>query len=439
MKADIVRFYSRLQASSQVLKDGNYWYFTGMQTLTIIAVGDELLRGEVVDTNSSDLARTLRPLGFELTTVQLVGDKEAEIVRALKNSTADLIICTGGLGPTSDDLTRNAIATFTGKPLKFDTAVEAELRAFFERRKRPFAETNLRQAYFPESATQLENPAGTARAFAVKQKDSWIVSLPGVPREIAAIKDKSLLPFLAAQFKLDAAPASAQLKCFGLSESVLAEIIETVPLSPEIHVAYRPIFPEIWISLHAKSSQQKLVDDAAKKLFAAISAKHVYSTSEHSSLAQYVHKLLLKKKLTISFAESCSGGLLAHRLISIPGSSEYLKASLVTYSNIAKEVFVGVPKSLLDEHGAVSAEVAHSMAWGAKHRSGSDIAVSVTGVAGPDGGTEEKPVGTVWIGYLSPTKNETLKFHLPYERNLMREYTTALVFDLIRKDLEGIL
>ncbi len=407
--------------------------------ISILVVGDELLSGAVIDTNTTFLASELRKLGGVLERVVMVGDEIAEISSALNelSKKSELILVTGGLGPTTDDVTRNGIADFVAKPLELNSDSLTRIKERFKSRNRPFSENNARQAYFPEGATVYQNPVGTADWFITSYKDNLkIVSLPGVPRELHAIYREQLHAQLLQLYPKLRPLSSGTLKIFGLSESYIGSVVESLELPATIRVGYRPVFPEVWLTFTALGDPAEL-ETAMLKVRERLGDDYVFSKNPEESFAASLGKIFMERGLTLSVAESCTGGIIADSVISTPGASNYFLSSLVTYSDEAKEVFVGVRSAFLADFGAVSAEVAIEMARGARLRIGAHYGVAVTGVAGPDGGSADKPVGTVYIGLARDGGEEAFRFDILYERNAFRRYCATLALDLVRRDVLG--
>ena len=407
--------------------------------ISILVVGDELLSGAVADTNTTFLASELRNLGGVLGRVVMVGDEVSEISSALNelSSKSDLILVTGGLGPTTDDVTRQGISEFVGKSLELNNESLARIKERFKARNRPFSENNARQAYFPEGAAVYKNPVGTADWFVTSFKNNLkIVSLPGVPRELRAIYREQLQAQLLLLFPTLKPLCVGMLKIFGLSESYIGSVVESLKLPETIRVGYRPVFPEVWLSFTALGDPAEL-ETAMLKVREGLGDDYIFSTKPEESFAAALGKIFIERGLTLSVAESCTGGIIADSVVSTPGASSYFLSSLVTYSDEAKEVFVGVRSAFLADYGAVSAEVAIEMARGARLRIGAHYGVSVTGVAGPDGGSPDKPVGTVYVGLARDGGEEAFRFDILYERNAYRRYCATLALDLVRRDVMG--
>lgn len=415
-----------------------------MKILRIIAVGDELLNGAVSDTNSSLVAAELERAGFRLDSIAVVPDRLDAIVRALTlaSEDSDLIITTGGLGPTSDDLTRHAIANFAGVSLVEDGAAKSKLEEFFKRRGRQISENNYRQVLFPDGAVILTNDIGTADGFVSfsQPKKQPVISLPGVPRELSWLLKNRVVAWVSSHFgEPKKLIARRYLKIFGLSESFLGTKIEELKLEPELNVSYRPNSPEILltISTDAKLESSHLIP-AVTRIREAIGDDFVFSTSSALSMAEIVTQLLQDHNQTIAVAESCSGGKIADLLTDSPGVSSCFLSSAVTYSNHSKMALVDVAPVTIEKYGAVSAETAAEMASGIRTRTGASIGISTTGIAGPDGGSDEKPVGTFFVGFATDRGVTAHKFFMPTERNLFRRYVAFTALDLVRRHLTGL-
>ena len=405
----------------------------------ILAIGNELVSGKAVDTNSAYLSHKLYSLGVSEIEITLVGDCLTSITTHLKrfSQNSDLVITTGGLGPTSDDLTRYAIAKAAGVETELNHQSLSKLENLLKRKGRTINDNNRRQVYFPQGAKVIENTLGTADAFICRlDSNTQVIALPGVPRELKPLIENEVSDFIKAQYDNLSPPSLLQCRIFGIAESDVGEKVEQLNIHDEIQISYRPQFPEIFIEISSRSSESKsLLQTTMQQISDALGAENIVSNSVNLDLPAVVSKLLIEKNLTLAAAESCSGGLLAHKLVSLSGSSEFFLGSMVTYSNKAKVNVLGVGEDLLDHHGAVSEEVAKAMAVGAREKTGADLAVSITGIAGPDGGSEEKPVGTVWIGFSSNEEVKAFKNFLPWSREMIREYSVAKALDIVRRNL----
>lgn len=414
--------------------------------IRILAIGNELLNGAISDTNTAALCRFFEERGAVVERSALVRDKEPEIEAELARAVlgADLVITTGGLGPTSDDLTRSVIASFARKPLKEDAAARLKLEALFAARKRPMNETNLRQVFFPQGATILENSLGTADSFVtwVEQTDGEqtpILSLPGIPRELKHLLAEKVAPWLESELPMPSPTLRRYLRSFGRSESYLGKKIEELRLPETVEVAYRPMFPEILLTFsesRVRSPEvEEELDAVVKSVRQAIGEEFFFGTEPSVFLPQTLAELLKARGKTLALAESCTGGLLSDLLVSLPGSSTFYRGGVVSYANGVKAKVLSVSSESLRAHGAVSAIVAQEMAVGARTLLEADIALSITGVAGPDGGTPEKPVGTAWIGIADANGVQAVPHFYAIERNMFRAFCASAALDLLRRRL----
>ena len=387
----------------------------GAPKISILVIGREVLDGRIAESNARYLAEQLRiQYGTALHSVLWCDDEVAEIVESLAflAQESEIIITSGGLGPTSDDKTRQAVADFLGVPLEYREAVALEIQEFLKARGRPYVELNSRQAYFPAGAEKITNKNGTAPAFLCQHLAkgrncaTQIWSLPGVPREFLPLIDNAVLPRIAQQYKLTRSLLPVCATVYGLAESKIAEIIEHIDLPTGSEVSYRPSYPEVFIRVCLKPEFKERLSTLKQEIIQRLGDDHVISScsgrdSQGESLISVVHRLLLEKKATVSVGESCTGGQLSAALTRLPGSSAYFLGGVTAYSNSAKNILLGVPTTMIEQHGAVSPEVAEALVSGCRQRFGSDFAISVTGIAGPDGGSVEKPVGTVFVGLSS--------------------------------------
>lgn len=365
----------------------------------LIAVGDELLAGAQSDTNSAWLARELAHLGLAVESIELVGDDEEPIAAAVRRALAraELVLVGGGLGPTLDDVTRHGIARAFGRELIEDALALADVRAWFDGRGVPMSATNLRQALLPRGAQRVRNRAGTAPAFLVEEAGRAVVALPGPPRELHVVWAEEIVPWLHASGRTGAGLAERRFYLFGIPESLFAEqsgdwmAREADPLVG-CTVRDGTLTATLRARAHTPASQAALA--ARAKEFRARFARQIYSEDEWA-IEQVLGRELFARGLSITAAESCTGGLVLGLLTAVPGISRVLAQGFVTYADEAKQRALGVPRELLATHGAVSREVAEAMARGAAEASGATLALAVTGIAGPDGGSPAKPVGLV--------------------------------------------
>nr|HPQ81747.1 competence/damage-inducible protein A [bacterium] len=398
--------------------------------------GDEVMQGVIVDTNTPWIAERCHMFGHEVVRHSAVPDDACAIGDALKAaaSRAGAVIVTGGLGPTADDITVESAASAFGVKLYADESVLEEIRNFFERMGRPMSPSNERQALVPDGGRVLPNPVGTAPGIQVNFGGAEFFFLPGVPREMYRIFDDSVTPWL--KSKTGGAVSERVLRCFGLPEACVDERLAGVDLFGA-RLSFRVKFPEILLKLVARAGESEDSNGIASRAAKAVRARLgdvVYGEGE-SSLPEVVGAMLSDRRMTISVAESCTGGLLSSAITDVSGSSSWFERGAVTYSNRAKIEILGVPEDVLRAHGAVSAEVAMSMADGMRRSSGASVAVAITGIAGPGGGSPEKPVGTVFIALSSEQETKANEFHFARERLMFKQMVSWTALDLVRRDL----
>jgi len=412
----------------------------------LINTGSELMLGRVLNTHQHWLCRRLADLGYVVTRQVAVADTGRDIEQAVREalSRADLIITTGGLGPTSDDITRDLIAQLLGRKLREDAAIVARIEGFFLARKRPMPARNRVQALVPEGATVLENPNGTAPGLAMEVKPNpfrangqptWLIMLPGPPRELRPMFADTVAPLLLRVLPLKDEFVCRTLRTTGIGESLLAERIAEA-LQPMVtrglDLGYCARTGQVDVRLAARGARAAQLVGEAEAVVRERLGSFIFG-EEDEELEAVVVRLLTERKLTLALAESCTGGAIAHRITNVPGASAVFLAGLVTYSNESKQKFLGVRAETLAEHGAVSEAVAREMAEGARSATGADYAVSVTGIAGPDGGTSEKPVGTVFIGFASTKHVLVERAFNPYDRETFKLATGNQVLEKLRR------
>jgi nicotinamide-nucleotide amidase len=402
----------------------------------IIAVGSELLTPDRQDTNSLFLTEELNKLGIEVVRKTIVGDERPLLLEAFRDALnrVPLTIACGGLGPTEDDLTREAVAELLGRRLVRNDSVVRAIEARFRSFGRQMTENNLRQAMVPEGAEPLENPRGTAPGLWLETGDQVVVLLPGPPRELKPLFLEQILPRL-----LRRVPPGRmfhrELRVTGLGESHVDHLAGPIySRYPEIQTTVLAAPGEVQIHLRTWVSDEgraaKMLEEVERAIDLAL-AERIFSR-DGSPLEVVVARELLKQKATIAAAESCTGGLLAERLTTIAGSSAYFLGSVVCYSNELKTAWADVPAETIAARGAVSSEVAIALAEGIRRRVGSTLGVGVTGVAGPGGGTEEKPVGTVNIALASPAGVRERAFRFPGDREMVRLQASQAALDMVR-------
>lgn len=404
----------------------------------VLCIGTELTRGEVVNTNASWVSEQLSERGIEVTAVDCVDDQADRIAAALARlgGEHELLVCTGGLGPTTDDITSECVARVLGVPLERDVASLEAIRERMSRFGRNMAPSNEKQADFPRGATILANRNGTAPGFSVAIGRARAFFLPGVPREMTAMFEEWIAPDLAR----DQRDLTHQIliRTFGQAESTVNDLLAGIEHKYGVILGYRAHFPEIQVKVIARGSDrgaaERVADAAAVEVEARLGPDLVYGRGPRP-LAEAIGDLLRARNMVLGVAESCTGGLVGAMLTEASGSSAYFAGGVIAYSNDVKQRVLGVPERLLEEHGAVSAEVARSMAEGALVAAGADIALSITGIAGPTGGTETKPVGLVH--YAVATRDRTLDAHFvhPNARDYVRRRAAWAALALTRKVL----
>jgi len=405
----------------------------------ILTIGNEIITGLVEDTNSGVITRRLETLGIPVSRHISVGDDEEEIADALKQALerADCVILTGGLGPTHDDITKHVLCRFFDSGLVTDAEVRRRIDTIFQSRGRATPQASYTQAEVPEKATILHNTHGTAPGLLFEKNGKRIYSLPGVPMEAEHLLETYIVPHLESLGTLKV--EHRILKTTGIPESALWEEIGPVSLFEEhVRVASLPSLLGVRIRFTATGKDQEEATtklDAAEKLLRQKIDRHIFAVNDET-LEGNIGELLRKSNRTVAVAESCTGGLIGHRLTNVSGSSMYFLEGAITYSNETKQNRLGVDPALIEAHGAVSKEVATAMAEGIRQKSGSDFGLAVTGIAGPTGGTPDKPVGLTFIAVTGTqgTRCEQFRFHLDRVRNKERAAQTAL--NLLRLYLE---
>ncbi len=404
----------------------------------IITIGDELLIGQVTDTNSGWIARFLAPLGISVVGKMAVSDQPADIVSALDyaSNRADLIVITGGLGPTKDDLTVAVLAKYFGTELVFNEGAYAKMKANLERYQVEVSESHRQQSYLPASAMLLDNELGTAPGMWFEQRDKVYVSIPGVPREMKVIMKNEVLPRLLVKTG-DKHLLHQTILMAGIPESLLSEKLEGVEkeIPPFLSLAYLPKLGNIRLRISGihddKAILAQAVEELHKKIIATVGDYVV--AEKDMDFAQAIGELLIKKNATLATAESCTGGNIAHLLTLNSGSSAYFKGTVVAYANEVKEQVLGVSHDTLKKYGAVSEQTAIEMAKGVRKVVETDFGVATTGIAGPTGGSPEKPVGTIWLAVASKDKVVTKKLQLGNNRLINIEFSSVLALNLLRK------
>lgn len=403
----------------------------------LITVGTEILLGNIVNTNAQFLAQKCALIGYSVFYQSTVGDNEERLADQLKTALrrSDVVILSGGLGPTEDDLTKETAAKVCKKKLIEDENTKKRIKNYFARTKRKPSDNNWKQALVPEGAIVVDNDNGTAPGIIMEIDGKTIILLPGPPNELIPMVNSKIVPYL--KNKMPNTILSAMVKICGIGESKAESMVrDLIDQQTNPTIATYAKTGEVHIRVTASASNEK---DAKKKIKPIVEELRkrfgdaIYTVKEEETLEHVVVRKLQKQGLTICTAESCTGGMLSSRLINVPGASDILKIGLVTYSNRAKRKFIDVNRDTLKKYGAVSKETAKEMAKGAVFKTDADVSLAVTGIAGPDGGTKEKPVGTVLIGCYYNESVVVEEFHFTGDRNKIRELTVVNALDLLRR------
>jgi nicotinamide-nucleotide amidase len=410
-----------------------------MLTAEIIAIGSELLAPDRADTNSLWLTEKLNSIGIEVKLKTIVGDDDNRLEETIKDAVkrSRVVITTGGLGPTEDDITRKVAARALGRRLLLDENVLEWIRGRFASFGRAMPERNSRQAMIIDGADVLDNPNGTAPGLFIEHEDTSVALLPGPPREMNPMFERLVMPRLAAKAG-NLRVVRRLLRVAGMGESAVDELIAPVYMkyeNPQTTILFNQSEIELQLTARARteSEAETLLDRLSEQLEERLG--HAIFSFRGETMEEVVGLKLTVGGYTVAVAESCTGGLIAQRLTDVPGASKYFIEGVVAYSNDAKTRTLGVEPMLLLEHGAVSAAVAEAMAEGVRERANTDFGLSVTGIAGPDGGTEEKPVGLVFIALSDDAHTEHRKLYLPGDRNLIRWRASQAALDLLRRRL----
>jgi len=406
----------------------------------IISIGDELLLGQVIDTNSAWIGQELNKLGVHVHFKSTIGDSREILLKTLHESAerSDIIVMTGGLGPTKDDLTKHILCEFFDTKLIQNDAVLAWVQSIFLKRNLPMLASNNEQAMVPEICEVLWNRNGTAPGMYFVKNNKVFISMPGVPFEMKCIFEEEVIPKLQQQFSFPSIIHKTILTA-SIGESFLAKKIATIEdsLPSHIKLAYLPSVGAVRLRLSAYGNDNRVLAEELNTIVDSLYAcigEYIYG-EEEDTLSQSVGKLLAAKNNTVATAESCTGGYLAHLLTSIPGSSSYYTGSILAYANVIKENLLQVDKNILIQNGAVSEACVKAMAENCRRIMHTDYAIATSGVAGPSGGTKEKPVGTVWIAVATPTHCIAKVFNMGDHRGRTIERTALMGLDMLRKEL----
>lgn len=407
---------------------------------TIITIGDEILIGQIVDTNSVSIARRLNAAGIVVHEKCSIGDSREEIIAAIRRAeqTSQVVILTGGLGPTKDDITKKTLAELFHSAMRFDEGVARHVEQMLTERGIAFNALNRSQAEVPACCTVMHNAHGTAPGMWFEDAGRVIVSLPGVPFEMEHLMEDEVMPRLKAHFALKQI-VHRTLITAGLAESLLAERIETweEALPSYLKLAYLPAPGIVRLRLSAYEVEGLTVGEEIERQFALLREliPDYVVGFETATVEEQVHQMLIEKGRTLAVAESCTGGKIASKFTAMAGASAYLLAGVVAYANEAKRDILGVDPEMIAHYGAVSEQVAREMAEGVRRISGADYALATTGIAGPTGGTEQKPVGTVWFALATPTETVALKHACGTDRGQVIDRATAFAIRLLRDKL----
>lgn len=408
---------------------------------TIITIGDEILIGQILDTNSRYISRALNTHGIVVEERTSIGDNRQQIVETLDRALAqsEVVIITGGLGPTKDDITKHTLCDYFGSTLRYDEVEAEHIRTMLAARNIAFNELNRGQAMVPECCTVLHNAHGTAPGMWFEREGRVVISLPGVPFEMQHLIDESVMPRLAAHFELREIVHRTMIT-FGIAESILAERISAweEALPEYIHLAYLPAPNVVRLRLSAYEVEGRRVRNEIDALFEKLRTiiPDNIAGFEDASVEELVHNILTERGETLAVAESCTGGAIASKFTAQAGASAYFLCGVVSYSNESKSNVLGVKMSDIAQYGAVSEQVAIAMAQGVKGVSGANFAISTTGIAGPTGGSKEKPVGTVWIGVATPNKCYAVKKNCGTDRSQIISRATAYAISMLYEELK---
>ncbi len=409
----------------------------------VITIGDELMRGETVDSNKSFFSERLLRLDLATARHVSVGDDASRIEEVIRDAArrARVVLSSGGLGPTRDDITTEGIARTFGLPLERDLAVVEQMHAYFRSVGREMSENNAKQADFPAGAEVLPNPLGTAPGFMLEVEGALLFCTPGVPRELHRMVDEEILPRIERRLGRQGALRAALLRTFGLGESVLdRELSDLARNDPEVTLGFRTQFPDNLLRVVARARDPRHAEERLREVVAEIQKRLgplVIGLGE-APMEEIVGTLLRERKLTLATAESCTGGLIAHLLTEVPGSSAYLLEGVVCYSNESKIRDLGVGRETLEVSGAVSEPAVRQMAEGIRRRSGADLGLATTGIAGPGGDSDEKPVGTLWVGLAGAHGTQARRYLMMRDRTRNKRLAAQIGLEWIRRTVLGL-
>lgn len=408
----------------------------------VITIGDELLIGQIINTNQAFIAGRLNSIGVSVERMLTVGDALEAILQVFREcwSSYEIVVVTGGLGPTHDDITKKAVCTFFHSGLVSRQDLRESIQRLLSKRGTRWGPTAEEQTMFPEKAEVIPNPVGTAAGIRFSDNGKFFFALPGVPYEMKEMIDQTIIPFLKSKVT-GSVIRHLTLRTTGATESMVATQLGDVSVFLEgARLAFLPSPTGVRLRISLQDATAENADRRMRSAEEAIRSKvgtYVYGTGDEE-LEEVLGRIFVERRLRIAIAESCTGGLIADRITEVSGSSDYLDRAMVTYSNRSKTELLGVPEDLLQRFGAVSEEVAAAMALGARERSGTDIGLSTTGIAGPTGGSAEKPVGLVWIGYSDATGTFARRYLFGEGRTRVKARAAQAAMELVRRRLLGM-
>ena len=412
--------------------------------IQFLLTGSELMAGDIVDTNSVNLSQSLKQHGIEIQRKVTVADEFTVLINEINimSQQADILIVNGGLGPTEDDLTAEALAKVLGVEIEENAESKAHLEFWCDKRGFRLDKANMKQAMLPEGVDIVPNPIGSAVGFSITHNDCLIVCTPGVPTELNAMWQETILPLILNQQVGDHFSRTEKFLVFGLGEAPIQDRLSHIDAWPEnVELGFRAAPPIVEVKLTIRKSEHQVeLDQCIDYLHEHLGAHVVsqYDEGERLSLESHLVKVLVSKQQQVTFAESCTGGLIASRCTTVPGSSAVFEVGYVTYSNRIKTQLLGVEESVLQSHGAVSQPVVEQMLQGALQQSGADIGIAVSGIAGPGGGGEDKPVGTVWLAWGSKDNHQSVELFYPAPREHFQNFVAAVGLDLLRRHVLNI-
>lgn len=405
----------------------------------IISIGDEILIGQVVNTNAAFIAEKLNGVGIEVKQIITVGDTEEEILTSFRENydKADIVIVTGGLGPTHDDVTRKAVCKFFNTRLVKSEEAKHNVEEFLRKRNRRWSEAAENQTYIPEGAQVIHNKYGTAAGEFFFKDGKYFIVTPGVPYEMESMMEDFVVPYFKDKIK-DHFVLHRTLMTTSIPESELSNRLGDIDdLLQGAKLAFLPSPTGVRLRISVTGPQKKVCEEKIRAIESKIRSKaekYIYGIDDEE-LEEVLGRILSERKLKIAIAESCTGGMIAHKITDVPGSSNYLERAVVVYSNQSKIHLLGIPKEMIEKHGSVSKEVAEAMARIIREIAGVDIGISTTGIAGPTGGSTEKPIGLVWIGYSDNNETIAIKFNFGDGRLRVKERASQAAMDLIRRKI----